>query len=78
MIDYEQIHAYMLLTNWKWGEEVPSIDKMKEKVAMLRESCEGKTVSSASGGFKVSKHRDDMGELFYTTEFILCSQEDYE
>ena len=78
MIEYERIQAYMLLTNWKWGNEVPSIEKMKEKVSGLKESCKEGSISSASGGFKVSKYIDSHGDCVYTTEFILFSQEDYE
>ena len=68
----------MLLTNWKWGNEVPSIEKMKETVASLKESCDNGSSSAMTGGFQVSKHKDEIGQIVYTTEFILCSQEDYE
>jgi hypothetical protein len=56
--DFEKVHAYMKLTNWKWIDEVPSVNKLRttaEKLLYDVIVSDSPTTTSGTGGFKASK-----------------------
>jgi len=70
---FNRVREAMQVLDWTWesfGDKVPSIEHMKEYVAMMIKDLlsdkQAKGVSS--GGFVVTKEGDDI-----VLEFILCS-----
>jgi anion-transporting ArsA/GET3 family ATPase len=56
--DFEKVHAYMKLTNWKWIDEVPSVNKLRttaEKLLYDVIVSDSPTTTSGTGGFTASK-----------------------
>lgn len=56
--DFEKVHAYMKLTNWKWIDEVPSVNKLKTTAERLLYDVvisDTPTTTSGTGGFTASK-----------------------
>jgi septin family protein len=56
--DFEKVHAYMKLTNWKWIDEVPSVNKLRttaEKLPYDVIVSDSPTTTSGTGGFTASK-----------------------
>ena len=56
--DFEKVHAYMKLTNWKWIDEVPSVNKLRTTAERLLYdviASDDSTTTSGTGGFAASK-----------------------
>lgn len=56
--DFEKVHAYMKLTNWKWIDEVPSVNKLRTTAERLLYDVvisDTPTTTSGTGGFTASK-----------------------
>lgn len=56
--DFEKVHAYMKLTNWKWIDEVPSVNKLRTTAERLLYdviASDDSTTTSGTGGFTASK-----------------------
>lgn len=73
----------MRATNWKWTrmaanfEDTPSVDMMREHVMNeFKELLRSRNYSaSRSGGFKVSRYKDESKRTCYALEFILEHEE---
>ena len=56
--DFEKVHAYMKLTNWKWIDEVPSVNKLRTTAERLLYdviASDTPTTTSGTGGFTAYK-----------------------
>lgn len=56
--DFEKVHAYMKLTDWKWIDEVPSVNKLRttaERLVYDVINSKNETTTSGTGGFTASK-----------------------
>jgi hypothetical protein len=57
--DFEKVHAYMKLTDWKWNGKLPTIQDLKNTatsllyMAQAEISKDKKTYSGGTGGFNV-------------------------
>jgi hypothetical protein len=56
--DFEKVHAYMKLTDWKWIGEIPSVNKLRftaETLIYNVVNSKDETTTSGTGGFTASK-----------------------
>lgn len=56
--DFQTVHDYMVLTGWKWHDEIPTIDDLKRTAARLLVEAQmdpQEVVSMGTGGFRVYK-----------------------
>jgi len=56
--DFQTVHDYMVLTGWKWFDEVPTMDNLKRTAARLLVEAQmdpQEVVSIGTGGFRVYK-----------------------
>lgn len=56
--DFEKVHAYMKLTNWKWIDEVPSVNMLRTTAERLLYNVivsDDMVATSGTGGFIASK-----------------------
>lgn len=75
-MNYEKIHAYMVLTNWTWGAKgIPSVEQLKECVEKLKADCPRPGNSCETGGFLVRRMKDETGLQTFEVCFMLCSEE---
>lgn len=77
-VQWEKIHAYMLLTNWTWsgkGRGVPSIEDMKLTVQSLMSEVwrsDLPCTSASTGGFAVNKWTWPRGSTEYEITFDIA------
>jgi hypothetical protein len=56
--DFQKVHDYMVLTGWKWHDEVPTMDALKGTATRLlveAQMDQQDVVSMGTGGFRVYK-----------------------
>jgi hypothetical protein len=56
--DFQKVHDYMVSTDWKWYDKVPTIDDLKRTAARLLVEAQTDpqdVVSMGTGGFRVYK-----------------------
>ena len=56
--DFQTVHDYMVLTGWKWFDEVPTMDNLKGTATRLLIEAQmdpQEVVSMGTGGFRVYK-----------------------
>ncbi|CAB4159437.1 hypothetical protein UFOVP699_173 [uncultured Caudovirales phage] len=56
--DFQKVHDYMTSVDWKWRDEVPSMEELRFTAArLLGEAVEDpqEVVSMGTGGFRVYK-----------------------
>lgn len=56
--DFQTVHDYMVLTGWKWFDEVPTMDNLKGTATRLLVEAQmdpQEVVSMGTGGFRVYK-----------------------
>jgi hypothetical protein len=56
--DFQTVHDYMVLTGWKWFDEVPTMDNLKGTATRLLVEAQmdpQEVVSIGTGGFRVYK-----------------------
>jgi len=56
--DFQKVHDYMVLTQWKWYDEVPTMDDLKRTATRLLVEAQmdpQEVVSMGTGGFRVYK-----------------------
>jgi hypothetical protein len=56
--DFQKVHDYMVLTGWKWFDEVPTMDDLKGTATRLLVEAQTdpqEVVSMGTGGFRVYK-----------------------
>lgn len=68
-VDWEGIHAYMVLTNWKWVDHdgVPGVYDLQVTVSSLMEEVRRsvrENTGASTGGFAVNKWTFDSGTYY--------------
>jgi hypothetical protein len=60
----------MVLTGWKWGEAIPTLEKIKEVAEGLISDLldKPKSVYIRTGGFSAERDSEEV-ELFFSIEF---------
>ena len=56
--DFQTVHDYMVLTGWKWFDEIPTMDNLKGTATRLLVEAQmdpQEVVSMGTGGFRVYK-----------------------
>jgi hypothetical protein len=56
--DFQTVHDYMVLTGWKWFDEIPTMDDLKGTATRLLVEAQmdpQEVVSMGTGGFRVYK-----------------------
>jgi len=56
--DFQTVHDYMVLTGWKWFDEIPTMDDLKGTATRLLVEAQvdpQDVVSMGTGGFRVYK-----------------------
>jgi hypothetical protein len=56
--DFQKVHDYMVLTGWKWFDEVPTQEDLRRTAARLLVEAQmdpQEVVSMGTGGFRVYK-----------------------
>ena len=80
-IDYEKIHSYMFLTNWKWlfcdAYRIPTITELKDAVQQLFNTLCHENIDKSShistGGFYINLWCWDSGSKEIEIGFNLSS-----
>ncbi len=68
--DFQKVHDYMILTNWKWRDEIPSLEELRLTAArLLVETLNDpqEFMSMGTGGFRAYKFPWGM-ELVFAME----------
>jgi hypothetical protein len=56
--DFEKVHRYMVETDWKWFDDVPTLEDLRRTAARLLVEAQmdpQDVVSMGTGGFRVYK-----------------------
>ncbi len=74
--NFEKVHAYMLLTKWKWRGELPTLVEVQACGRDLLERVVAKDINSAStGGFTACKFDGGGLQLIFEIESCQVSGE---
>lgn len=75
-MDWNRVHKMMTALNWTWCGYIPTTDEMKSTVEGLLmhahrviEESTAAFWAVSTGGFEVTVHRDDHGDVRYTVAF---------